>query len=65
MVRFSCNTGHERWLFWLEVTKGTAVQLELAASLLEASHELKDFVQLLPSWTSEVAVTTFQSKWSL
>lgn len=65
MVRFSCNTGHERWLFWLEVTEGTAVQLEVAVSLLEATQELKAFVRLLPSWTSEVAVTTFQSKWRL
>lgn len=66
MVRFSCNQGYEAWNFWLEVdVTQPEVSLHVAVSLLEQTDAIKDFTSRLPSWTSEVAVTTYQSSWDL
>lgn len=66
MVRFSCNQGYETWNFWLEVdVSQPEVSLHVAVSLLEETDAIKDFRSHLPSWTSEVAVTTYQSSWQL
>lgn len=66
MVRFSCNQGYETWSFWLEVdVSQPEVSLRVAVSLLEETDAIKDFKIHLPSWTSEVAVTTYQSSWEL
>ena len=66
MVRFSCNQGYEEWRFWLEVDVNRAgVSLKVAVSLLDETAAIKDFTSRLPSWASEVAVTTYQSAWQL
>ena len=66
MVRFSCNRGYETWSFWLEVdVNQPEVSLQVAVSLLEETDAIKDFKRRLPSWTSEVAVSTYQSSWKL
>lgn len=65
MVRFACNPGHEKWSFWLDLAEHSQVELQVALSVLEHTDDIKAFVQLLPSWASEVAVTTFQSSWIL
>lgn len=66
MVRFSCNQGFENWSFWLEVdNKSPEVLLKVAVSLLDGTDAINDFVGRLPSWSSEVAVTTYQSSWRL
>lgn len=66
MVRFSCNQGYETWKYWLEVDAAhPEVTLHVAVSLLEETAAIKHFTSRLPSWTSEVAVTTYQSTWQL
>ena len=66
MVRFSCNQGYKDWNFWLEVDAShPEVLMKVAVSLLEETDAISDFNSHLPSWTSEVAVTTYQSSWKL
>ncbi len=66
MLRFACNHGYDKWRFWLEVdVKEPEVFLEVAASLLDYSDAIKEFISHLPSWTSEVPATTYQSSWKL
>lgn len=66
MVRFSCNQGYKDWSFWLEVDNShSEVLLKVAVSLLEETDAIRDFKSHLPSWSSEVAVTTYQSSWKL
>ncbi|KAL0050880.1 hypothetical protein WJX82_009317 [Trebouxia sp. C0006] len=66
MLRFACNQGYDKWNFWLEVdVNQPEVWLDVAASLLEPSDAIKEFVSQLPSWASEVPATTYQSSWKL
>ncbi|KAA6416728.1 MAG: hypothetical protein FRX49_13308 [Trebouxia sp. A1-2] len=66
MLRFACNQGYDKWNFWLEVNVNQPeVWLDVAASLLEPSDAIREFVSQLPSWASEVPATTYQSSWKL
>ena len=66
MLRFACNQGYDKWKFWLEVdVNQPEVWLDVAASLLEPSDAIREFVGQLPSWASEVPATTYQSSWKL
>ena len=66
MLRFACNQGYDKWKFWLEVdVNQPEVWLDVAASLLEPSDAIREFVSQLPSWASEVPATTYQSSWKL
>ncbi|DBB01398.1 TPA: hypothetical protein ACH3X1_000064 [Trebouxia sp. C0004] len=64
MLRFACNQGYDKWNFWLEVDANQPeIWLDVAASLLEPSDAIREFVSHLPSWASEVPATTYQSSW--
>lgn len=66
MLRFACNQGYDKWNFWLKVdVNQPEVWLDVAASLLEPSDAIREFVSQLPSWASEVPATTYQSSWKL
>ena len=66
MLRFACNQGYDKWNFWLEADANQPeVWLDVAASLLEPSDAIREFVSQLPSWASEVPATTYQSSWKL
>ena len=66
MLRYSCNRGHEAWHFWLDLAvEESEVWLDVAASIMDETEAIKDFAAQLPSWTSAVPVTTYQSSWKL
>ena len=65
MLRYSCNKGHEAWQFWLDVDDESEVWLEVAASIMDETDAINEFVAKLPTWTSAVPVTTYQSSWQL
>jgi len=50
MLRFACNQGYDKWNFWLEVdVNQPEVWLDVAASLLEPSDAIREFVSHLGS----------------